>query len=503
MKKRRTWLLTILMAILITIGSLIGHTNPLLATSSSIGKEKLTMITSPDYPPFEFYDTREGESKIVGFDMDIANYIAKELGFQLQVQESDFSGLIPALQANRADFAMASMNPTPERRRNVDFSISYYQGRDTIVTAKGSNIKTPVDLAGKRVGVQLGTTQEQYVKKIATKIPGIELKQLNKAPEMVQEIKSRRIDAIILGDTVALGFVQANPELEFHFLDSDEPGGGSAIAFPKGSALVEPFNQVLQSMKDNGELEKLVNKWFTPESIAAASKSSASKTSPTKTGLNIDLRRIVPEIPFILQGIPLTLLFTILSVFFGLLWGTVLSLCKISGITPLGWFANGYTSIFRGTPLLLQLSLVYYATPQLTGYDISALQAGVLAFTLNSGAYMSETIRGGIQGVDKGQREAALSMGVPYQLMMWDIILPQALKNILPALVNETIGLLKDSSLVATIGVVETLRRAQIVGSNKYIYFEPLLFAGLVYYVMVMGLTFGASNLERSLRRSE
>jgi polar amino acid transport system substrate-binding protein len=94
-------------------------------------------------------------------------------------------------------------------------------------------------------------------------------------------------------------------------------------------------------------------------------------------------------------------------------------------------------------------------------------------------------------------------MGVSYPMMMWDIILPQALKNILPALVNETIGLLKDSSLVATIGVVEILRSAQIVGANKYIYFEPLLFAGLIYYVLVMGLSFAASALERKLRKSD
>ncbi len=219
--------------------------------------------------------------------------------------------------------------------------------------------------------------------------------------------------------------------------------------------------------------------------------------------MNLDFTRILPEIPFILAGIPQTLLFTILSLLLGLLWGTVLSLGKISGIKPLVWFANGYTSIFRGTPLLLQLSLVYYATPQLFGYDIPPLQAGVLTFTLNSGAYMSETIRAGIQAVDRGQREAALSLGVPYPLMMRDIILPQALRNILPALVNETIALLKDSSLVSTIGVVEILRSAQIVGANKYIYFEPLLFAGLIYYVLVIALTYLASVLERRLRQSE
>ncbi len=219
--------------------------------------------------------------------------------------------------------------------------------------------------------------------------------------------------------------------------------------------------------------------------------------------MNLDFTRILPDLPFILSGVPQTLLFTFSSVFFGLLLGTLLSLFKISGIKPLYWFAVAYTSVFRGTPLLLQLSLVYFATPQLTGYNIDALQAGVFTFSLNSAAYMSETIRAGIQAVDKGQTEAALTLGVPYPQLMWDIVLPQALKNILPALVNETISLLKDSSLVSTIGVVEILRSAQIVGANKYIYFEPLILAGLIYYILVMGLTYTASILEKRLRRSE
>jgi His/Glu/Gln/Arg/opine family amino acid ABC transporter permease subunit len=495
-KKTKVWLLTILVVGIVAINIIAGHSNTLKA-ASSIGKDTLTMITSPDYPPYEFYDTKSGENQIVGFDIDIAKTLAEKLGFKLKIMESDFNGLIPALQANRADFVMAGMTPTPERQKNVDFSIIYYEAKDTIVAAKGSNLKQPQDLSGKKVGVQLGTIQEQNAKKIAEKVTGIQLKQLNKVPEVVQEIKSRRIDAAIVEDTVAKGFAQANPDLEFNVIPSEE-ASGSAIAFPKNSNLVEPFNKVLQQMKDDGTLNKLTNKWFS-QNIITDTKSS----TPTKTGLNLDFTRIFPDIPFILRGIPLTLLFTLLSVTLGLIWGTILSLSKIIGIKPLTWVANAYTSIFRGTPLLLQLALVYYATPQLTGYDISALEAGVLTFTLNSGAYMSETIRGGIQAVDKGQTEAALSMGVPYRLMMWDVILPQALKNILPALVNETIGLLKDSALVSTIGVVEILRSAQIVGANKYIYFEPLLFAGLIYYVLVMGLTFGASTLERRLRQSE
>lgn len=219
--------------------------------------------------------------------------------------------------------------------------------------------------------------------------------------------------------------------------------------------------------------------------------------------MNLDFAQIVPSIPFILDGIWVTLQYTLLSTFFGFLLGTVLSLFKISNIKPLKWFAVAYTSIFRGTPLIVQIAIVYFSTPQLINYDITALQAGVLAFSLNSAAYISETIRGGILAVDKGQREAAMALGVPYRAMMWDIILPQAVKNILPALVNESIALLKESALVSTIGALDLLRRANIVASEKFIYFEPLIFVAAIYYVMVMALTLAARMLERRLRRSD
>ncbi len=219
--------------------------------------------------------------------------------------------------------------------------------------------------------------------------------------------------------------------------------------------------------------------------------------------MNLNFTQILPSIPYILQGLVITLQFTLLSAFFGFLWGTVLSLLKISGVRPLQLFGLAYTSVFRGTPLILQLALVYFATPQLTGYTISAIEAGVITFSLNSAAYISETIRAGILAVDKGQREASISLGVPYKLMMGDIILPQAFKNILPALVNESIALLKESALVSTIGAADLLRRANIVAAERFIYFEPLLFVGAIYYLMVMALTWAAQTLERRMRLSD
>jgi arginine/lysine/histidine transport system permease protein len=219
--------------------------------------------------------------------------------------------------------------------------------------------------------------------------------------------------------------------------------------------------------------------------------------------MNLDFSQIVPYIPFILEGIWVTLQFVIISIIFGFILGTGLALCKISKIKALNWFGDAYTSIFRGTPLILQLMIIYFAIPQLTGYDISPFLSAILAFGLNSSAYVSEIIRAGIQAVDKGQTEAAQALGVPYRLMMKDIILPQALKNILPALMNEFITLTKESAIVSTIGYLDLMRRAQVVGADIYRNFEPLIFVGVIYWLLVMVLTIIGKVVERRLKFSD
>jgi arginine/lysine/histidine transport system permease protein len=219
--------------------------------------------------------------------------------------------------------------------------------------------------------------------------------------------------------------------------------------------------------------------------------------------MNLDFAQFIPSMPFILEGIYVTLKIVLLAGIFGFILGIILSLCKISSIKILGWLADAYTSIFRGTPLILQLMLIYYGSPQLIGFQIEPYAAAILAFSLNSGAYISEIIRAGILAIDKGQQEAAMALGVPYRKMMWDIILPQALKNILPALMNEFISLTKESAIVTSIGVMDIMRRSYQVGAENYSFFEPLLIAGLIYYLMVVTLTFLGKALERRMRRSD
>lgn len=219
--------------------------------------------------------------------------------------------------------------------------------------------------------------------------------------------------------------------------------------------------------------------------------------------MNLDFSQIVPSMPYILKGIGVTIQIVLASAILGFVLGVILSLCKISRNKPLQWFADAYTSVFRGTPLVLQLLLIYFGLPQLLGFDIAPFPAAVAAFGLNSAAYISEIIRAGILAVDKGQRESALALGIPYRRMMGQIILPQALKNILPALMNEFITLTKESAIVTVIGALDIMRRAYIVGGEKFAYLEPLIFAGLIYYVMVMGLTLLGKAVERRMRKGD
>jgi len=264
MKRLRFWLTACLTALL-AIG-LVTACNPGGSSGgSSSGGKTLTMATSADYPPYEFVDSSSGNQQVIGFDVDIAKHITEKLGYELKIDNVDFNGLIPALQSKRADFVMAGMTPTAERKKSVDFSASYYDAKNTIVAKKGSNLTTAESLSGKTVGVQLGSIQE----KAAKDIKGIQVKQLNRISEMVQELKAGRVNALIMEDTVAKGFIASNPDLEFNTIPS-QGESGSAIAFPKDSELIAKFDPILAEMKSSGKLEELITKWFGADAPAAA-----------------------------------------------------------------------------------------------------------------------------------------------------------------------------------------------------------------------------------------
>lgn len=210
----------------------------------------------------------------------------------------------------------------------------------------------------------------------------------------------------------------------------------------------------------------------------------------------MDFGLIRESLPFLLQGAWVTLRITALSLVFGILLGTLVALARMSPLRWLSGLTLGYIELLRGTPLLVQIFLIFFGIPQLTQQQINEFVAGVIAFSINSSAYVAEILRAGIQSIPKGQREAALSLGFsPTQTLRY-IILPQAFTRVIPPLVNEGITLLKNSSLLSAIAVVELTRAGQLISARTFKPFEMYLAVSLIYLVMTLALSFVARRLE-------
>lgn len=207
-----------------------------------------------------------------------------------------------------------------------------------------------------------------------------------------------------------------------------------------------------------------------------------------------------PYVSMFIDGLAVTCEVTAAALVLALALGFVIAVLKVVPCHPLRAVLDFYTSIFRGVPLIVLLFMAYFATPQLTGCKISMFAAGVITLGLNGSATVSETVRGGIEGVDRGQYDAARAIGLSYGAMMRLIIIPQALRSVIPALVNEVITVLKSSSLVATIGLMDMMRAAQSVQALTYRAFEPFLAVAVVYYLIVMALTAAGHAVERRFR---
>jgi len=205
------------------------------------------------------------------------------------------------------------------------------------------------------------------------------------------------------------------------------------------------------------------------------------------------------SMPLLLKGAGMTLKLTALAGTFGIILGTFVGLGRVWGNKFLAFLITVYVEVLRGTPLYVQLMIVAFGIPQITGINYSEFPAAILTIGINSSAYVAEIIRAGIQSIDKGQMEAARSLGMSRGMAFRVVILPQAFKRVIPPLVNETISLVKESSLVATIALVELMRTAALISSRTYKPFTAYIGAGLVYLAITLTLSQIAGLLERRL----
>lgn len=206
------------------------------------------------------------------------------------------------------------------------------------------------------------------------------------------------------------------------------------------------------------------------------------------------------SILYIAGGVIVTLQYSMIAVMLGMVIGILVAAANFTDSRFLKLITNSYVSVFRGTPLLIQLSIIYFGLPKILDIDISVFAAGIAAFSLNSGSYVSEHIRAGIESVDQGQLDAAKILRIPNYFVIKDIILPQAIRNILPSLINELINLIKESALISIIGGVDIMRRAQLVVAEQYDFFTPMLIAASCYFILVSGFTLLLKKLEQKIK---
>ena len=205
---------------------------------------------------------------------------------------------------------------------------------------------------------------------------------------------------------------------------------------------------------------------------------------------------------FFIDGLKYTIMLAFFTVIIGSIFGMLLSLMRLSKNRLLKFIGSSYVEFIRGTPLILQLYIIFYGLPFL-GVVLPGFSAGIIALSMNSAAYISEIVRAGIQSVDKGQMEAARSIGMKKPMAMRYIIIPQAIKTILPALGNEFITVIKESSIVSVIGIHDLMYNADTVRGNTFRVFEPLIIAALMYFALTFGLSKILAVFERRMKTSD
>ncbi|WP_375503870.1 ABC transporter permease subunit [uncultured Nostoc sp.] len=465
------------------------------AVNSSAGKT-LQVATDPTFPPFEF---QKQSGELQGFSIDVMNAIAVAANFKFNFKSLPFDGIISALGAKTVDAAISSITITEERAKTISFSRPYFKsGLAIAIRADNQDITGFDSLKNKKIAVQIGTTGAGKAKSI----PGAQIRSFDSAPIALQELLNGNVDAVIndapmtvyainTGNLQGIKIVQKLLTEEFY-----------GIATPKNSPNLALINDGLDRVLKNGTYSQIYQKWFKVEPPSLPAKSLfEDQTNTNAPKIFTSFGVILQAFPTLLQGVLVTLQLTIFSVVFGLIGGSLIGIVRLSHIAPVRWVARAYVDFFRGTPLLVQIFMIYFGLPailQEIGFTFSfdRLTAGVIALSLNSAAYIAEVVRAGIQSIEPGQAEAAQSLGLSSVQTMSYVIFPQAFRRMIPPLGNEFISLLKDTSLVAVIGFEELFRKGQLIVANNYRAFEIYAAVALVYLCLTLLSSQAFSRLE-------
>ncbi|RGN67144.1 ABC transporter permease subunit [Streptococcus anginosus] len=465
------------------------------------------------YAPFNWTqdDDKNGAVKIEGtnqyangYDVQIAKQVAKALGKKPLVVKTSWNGLIPALTSGKLDMIIAGMSPTAERKKEIAFSNSYYTSEPVVLVNKDgayTNAKTLKDFKGAKITSQQGV----YLYNLISQLTGAKQETaMGDFAQMRQALESGVIDGYISERPEALTAESANSKFKM-------------IQFKKGFEVNEEDATIAIGMRKNDNRLEQVNaaiaKISAKDQVALMDKMIQNQpvetdTSKDKTTFFGQVTKILKDNwPQFLRGAGLTLLISITGTIAGLIIGLLIGVYRTAPTaknkalallqTLFGWFLNVYIEIFRGTPMIVQSMVIYYGTAQAFGVSIDRTIAAIFIVSINTGAYMSEIVRGGIFAVDKGQFEAATALGMTHNQTMRKVVLPQVVRNILPATGNEFVINIKDTSVLNVISVVELYFSGNTIATQTYQYFQTFTIIAIIYFV----LTFTVTRILRYVER--
>ena len=435
--------------------------------------------------PYAFQDPQDS-SRLQGFEVEIAAALARRLGVRAEFVQNDWSTLIPSLERGDFDIILNGLEVTAARRQRVAFTQPYYAFTETLVVrANDTTLHRLEDLRGRRAG----TLAASFGFELLRATPDIDVVLYEGVEEPYIDLEQGRLDAVVLENIIADRYGLVRPTLRAAATVGE---GTYAIAVrPSDSALLQAVDTALAGMLYDGELRAILTRW----SLWNERQARLTTTAPSTTAHAAAGRLTLPQLALFLRAAGFTVLISTLAMGLAVAGGLLLSVARRYGGAALRVAATTYVEVFRGTPVLLQLYVLYYGlAPVLT---LNAFTAAIIGLGMNYAAYESELYRAGLQAVPIGQTEAALSLGMSRRLTLRRIVLPQALRVALPGIANDFIALLKDSSLVSVITVVELTKQMTITAVDVRSWVWP----GLLCAALYLALSYPLSRLARRLER--
>ncbi len=442
--------------------------------------------------PYIYPDPQKPE-QLTGFEFDLANALAAKLGVKAQMVQNQWDQLIPALQRGNFDIILNGLEITPENRQRIAMSEPYYVYAQQIVTlAKSSGMEKLDDLKGRRIGVLSATVAQRLVSGLG----GTDVRIYPGNVESFRDLKAGRIDAVVLDLPIAIFYARPDPDLKLSGLPF-APGYYGIGILQEDATLLAALNVAITQLSQDGTLERIYRKYdlwddrqkmlsdYKPEQVTAKKQIST-------------LREWPKYLPLLLRGAVVTVEISVLAMALAVVMGLVIVLARLYGVAPLRWAARAYVEVVRGTPLLIQLFLIYYGLPQI-GIKLNAFLAAILGLGLNYAASESENYRAGIQSIPRGQTEASLALGMTRWQCLRRIILPQALPLVIPPVTNDFIAMFKDSSIVSVITMVELTKVYGMLAMSTYDYIGLGLMTAAIYFALSYPASIFANHLEKRL----